>query len=238
MKKKIQVQNVSINFPVYENNHRSIKNKLISLSTGGIIKQDQNNIVSVTAIENISINFNEGDRVGIVGHNGSGKSTFLKAISGIYIPSRGNINVKGSVSSLLDLLGGFDPDASGYENMYIKYLFEGLKPNEISSKISYVESLTNLGNFLDFPVRTYSSGMQLRLGFGIATSIASDILIMDEWMSVGDDLFRKIANNKLKEIINSSSIFLLASHDYEQIKLHCNRLVEFKNGQIISDKKI
>jgi lipopolysaccharide transport system ATP-binding protein len=238
MKKIISAQNVTVEFPVFENSHRSLKKAVLNISTGGRIGQTANHHPFVAALEDINFMFEEGSRVGLLGHNGSGKTTLLRVLSGIYAPVKGQLVVRGRVASLLDVSMGLDPDATGFENIYLRGIIDGLKPVRIRSKIDEIADFTELGEYLNLPVRTYSSGMMLRLAFAISTSVEADILIMDEWLSVGDQSFSVKASQRLEELIGKSSILVVASHDQSLINRICNRKIQLEHGKIISDEVV
>ncbi|ACZ75548.1 ABC transporter related protein [Dickeya parazeae Ech586] len=238
MKTHIVADNVCVDFPIFENSHRSLKNKVMNLTTGGRIGANAGKHPVVRALNNISFNINEGDRVGLVGHNGSGKTTLLRVLSGVYAPVSGSLSIKGRAVSLLDVSMGMDPDASGFENIYLRGVMDGLKPSHIRSKIDEIADFTGLGDYLNFPFRTYSSGMQLRLAFAISTSVNADVLIMDEWLSVGDAEFSIKAEARLEQLVNNASILVLASHSPELISRVCNRKIYLEHGAIVNDEII
>lgn len=236
MKKLITAKNVTVKFPIFENSHRSLKKAVLNVSTGGRIGQSINRSLFVAALEDINFTFEEGSRVGIIGHNGSGKTTLLRVLSGIYTPVIGQLVVRGRIASLLDVSMGLDPDATGFENIYLRGILDGLKPVRIRSKIDEIAEFTELGEYLNLPVRTYSSGMMLRLAFAISTSVEADILIMDEWLSVGDQSFSIKASKRLDELIGKTSILVVASHDNSLLNRICNRKIQLEHGHILSDE--
>jgi lipopolysaccharide transport system ATP-binding protein len=238
MKTHIQVKNISVNFPVYDNAHRSIKKAVLNLTTGGRIAEDINHQRFVKALSGISFDLKEGSRLGLLGHNGSGKTTLLRVLTGVYAPTSGKLVTQGRIASLLDVSMGLDPDATGFENIYLRGVLEGLKPKNIKDKIDDIADFSELGDFLNFPVRTYSSGMMLRLAFAISTSIDAEILIMDEWLSVGDESFSHKATYRLNALIKKASILVIASHDKDLISKVCNRLIHLEHGVIVSDENI
>lgn len=238
MKTIISAHNLVIEFPIFENSHRSLKKAVINISTGGRIGNLVNRHPFVTALEDINFTLEEGSRVGILGHNGSGKTTLLRVLSGIYAPVKGKLVVRGKVASLLDLSMGLDPDATGFENIYLRGILDGLRPSRIRSKIDEIADFTDLGEYLNLPVRTYSSGMMLRLAFAISTSVEADILIMDEWLSVGDQAFSAKASQRLEELVGRSSILVIASHDQHLISRICNRKIQLEHGRITSDEYV
>ena len=232
----IKAKNISIEFPIYENSHRSMKNTLIGLSTGGRLGvTGDNGIQVVKAIDGIDFEFKEGERVGLLGHNGSGKTTLLRALSGVYKPVRGDLQVKGRVTSLLDISMGLDPDATGFENIFLRGIINGQKHQDILSHVDEIAEFSELGEYLNLPVRTYSSGMSLRLAFAISTSIETDILLMDEWLSVGDASFSQKAAKRMDELVGKASILVLASHSLELVNKVCNRIILLEYGRVVSD---
>jgi len=234
----IVASELGVDFPIYENSHRSLKKAVLNLSTGGRIGQDTAKHSIVTALDNLSFRFGEGSRVGLLGHNGSGKTTLLRVLSGVYAPVRGQLKVTGSIASLLDVSLGLDPDATGFENIYLRGILDGLKPAKIRSKIDEIADFSELGDYLNLPVRTYSSGMMLRLAFAISTSIEADIIIMDEWLSVGDAAFSAKAAIRLESLVGKASILVVASHDPSLIQRICNRKIIMEHGRIISDDPV
>ncbi len=238
MKAFIQVQGVSVSFPVYENAHRSLKKAVLNLTTGGRIAEDVKHHRVVKALDSINFDLKEGSRLGLLGHNGSGKTTMLRVLSGVYAPTSGKLITQGRIASLLDVSMGLDSDATGFENIYLRGVLEGLKPKDIRNKIDDIADFSELGDFLNFPVRTYSSGMLLRLAFAISTSIDAEILIMDEWLSVGDTSFNVKATKRLNALVKKASILVIASHDEGLINKVCNRVIRLEHGNIVSDEKI
>jgi lipopolysaccharide transport system ATP-binding protein len=234
----IVASGLCVEFPIYENSHRSLKKAVLNLSTGGKIGQDTGKHSIVTALDSLNFRFEEGTRVGLLGHNGSGKTTLLRVLSGVYAPVRGQLKVTGSIASLLDVSMGLDPDATGFENIYLRGILDGLKPAKIRSKIDEIADFSELGDYLNLPVRTYSSGMMLRLAFAISTSIEADIIIMDEWLSVGDAAFSAKAAIRLESLVGKASILVVASHDPSLIQRICNRKITMEHGRIISDEPV
>ena len=238
MNKVIAAHNLSVEFPIFENSHRSLKKAVMNISTGGKIGKSINRHPVITALDEINFTFEEGSRIGLLGHNGSGKTTLLRVLAGIYAPVKGSLVVRGRIASLLDVSMGLDPDATGFENIYLRGILDGLRPARIRSKVDEIAEFTELGDFLNLPVRTYSSGMMLRLAFAISTSVEADILIMDEWLSVGDQNFSTKASQRLEQLIGRSSILVLASHDQGLIDRICNRKIILEHGKIISDEPV
>ncbi|BCZ78696.1 sugar ABC transporter ATP-binding protein [Paraburkholderia terrae] len=234
----IIAEGIFVEFPIYENSHRSLKKAVLNLTTGGRIGQDAGRHAIVRALDDLSFSFRDGERIGLVGHNGSGKTTLLRTLSGVYEPVRGKLQVRGKIASLLDVSMGLDPDATGFENIYLRGILDGLKPARIRDKIDEIAEFSDLGEYLNLPVRTYSSGMMLRLAFAISTSIEADILIMDEWLSVGDADFSLKAAQRLETLVGNASIVVVATHDPGLIERVCTRKIGLEHGKVIADEPV
>ena len=233
MNNYISAKNISVEFPVFENSHRSLKKKMLNLTTGGHIGKDAGSFPIVRALDDLTFDIRPGDRIGLVGHNGSGKTTLLRVLAGIYHPVSGTLDVSGKIASLLDVSMGLDPDATGFENIYLRSIIEGLTPKQAKSKIDEIADFSELEAYLNLPVRTYSSGMILRLAFSISTSVDADILIMDEWLSVGDANFNAKAAKRLDDLVDKASILVLASQDPTLIARVCNKCFHMEHGKIV-----
>lgn len=231
-------ENVCVDFPIYNTKGRSLKSQLMRAATGGLIGSNEKGHVVVKALHNICLEFKAGEKVGIIGHNGAGKSTFLRVISGIYEPIKGQIKVNGKISSLIDLSLGMDSEATGIENIYLRGALLGFSRHWLSSKIEEIAEFAGLGNFIEMPLRTYSTGMHMRLAFSIAMLQPPKILVMDEWLSVGDVGFEKKAGKKLMEFIKNTSILFLASNSLKPVKKICNRIITLDHGSISKDISI
>jgi len=238
MNAHISARDLSVEFPIYDNSHRSLKKKVLNLTTGGRIGSDTAKHPIVKALDDLNFEFGHGERIGLVGHNGSGKTTLLRVLSGVYAPVRGQLSVRGKIASLLDVSMGLDPDATGFENIYLRGIMDGIRPSLIRSKIDEIADFTGLGEYLNLPVRTYSSGMMLRLAFAISTSVEADILIMDEWLSVGDAEFSAKAAARLDTLIGNAAILVIASHDPALIERICTRKIHLKHGRMLSDEPV
>jgi lipopolysaccharide transport system ATP-binding protein len=238
METSITAQNVSVEFPIYENSHRSLKNRMIDITTGGRIAKDISRYPVVTALDDINFNIGHGERVALLGHNGSGKTTLLRVLSGVYAPTQGRLAIHGRTASLLDVSMGLDPDATGFENIYLRGIMDGLRPSVIRGKVDEIADFTDLGEYLNLPVRTYSSGMMLRLAFAISTSVEADILIMDEWLSVGDAEFSIKAKQRLDELVGQASILVIATHDPALVSRICTRSIKLEHGRMVEDKPV
>ncbi len=232
---EIIFENVSIEFPIFNATGRSLTSSLLKVATGGLLDADPNGRVLVRALSHLNFKIKEGERVGLVGHNGAGKSTMLRALSGAYYPTKGNVTVSGSVGSLIDISLGINPEATGRENIYIRGALLGLSKADIQKQFREIVEFSELGEFIEMPVRTYSSGMHLRLAFAVSTIVRPEILLMDEWLSVGDESFKNKAESRLEELVSSTKILVIASHSRELITATCNRVIWLEHGQIKMD---
>jgi lipopolysaccharide transport system ATP-binding protein len=231
----ISFTNASIDFPIFNANGRSLTSRLLQVATGGKLDADPDGRVVVRALENLNFEFQDGDRVGLLGHNGAGKSTLLRALSRVYTPTSGQSNIVGEVGSLIDISLGINPEATGRENIFIRGAILGLSKNEIELKFDEIHAFSELGDFIEMPVRTYSSGMHLRLAFAVSTVVRPEILLMDEWLSVGDEGFRHKAEARLTQLVTETKIMVLASHSRELIEKTCNRAIWLEHGVIKMD---
>ncbi len=232
----INLSGVVVSFPVYDQSSRSLKKRLISATTGGHIEQspDSGRISVVKALDQVSLHFQHGDRVGLIGHNGSGKTTLLRVLAGIYEPTQGEVLIDGNTAPLFDVALGMDPESTGYENIFLRGLFLGLKRSEIEARLDDIVAFTELGDFLRLPIRTYSAGMRMRLAFAVSTSIEPEILLIDEGIGVGDAAFLQKANERLQEFSDKAAIIVLASHSESLIRKSCNQAVLMQHGKVIA----
>ncbi|MEO8777884.1 MAG: ABC transporter ATP-binding protein [Rhodanobacter sp.] len=231
----IEFENVSVDFPIYNASSRSLKKQLMRVATGGQLGSNEQGRVIVRALENLSFTLKDGDRVGLLGHNGAGKSTLLRLLSGVYEPTSGTARITGEVGSLLDISLGIDPEATGLENIYIRGGLLGLKRAYVTSQLEEIIEFSELGDFINMPVRTYSTGMHMRLAFAVSTVVRPTILLMDEWLSVGDQGFRQKAEARMADIVQSTSILVIASHSRELIMHTCNRVLWLKHGKVFME---
>lgn len=226
----IDITGLTMRFPVYGVDAKSLKKHLASITVGGRVSRSQTGATEVQAISNLSLSLKAGDRLGLIGHNGSGKTTLLRALSGAYEPDEGQIEVRGQIASLLDLNLGIDPTATGIDNIRLRGRIAGLSSKEIDERLPEISEFTGLGPFLEMPLKTYSAGMQARLAFAVATAVEADILLMDEWIAVGDAQFQKIAHRRLLKLMERAGILVLASHDLDLIRLYCNKVMKMEAG--------
>jgi lipopolysaccharide transport system ATP-binding protein len=198
----ISVSNLTVRFPVYGVDAKSLKKQLARVvSVGGRLGASTSRSTEVTALTNLNLELRAGDRLGLIGHNGSGKTTLLRALSGAYEPDEGQIEVRGRIAALLDLNLGIDPSATGLDNIRLRGRIAGLSAKQIEARLEEIAAFTGLGPFLAMPMKTYSAGMNARLAFAAATSVEADVLLMDEWIAVGDSDFQKLAHRRLLDLV-------------------------------------
>ena len=229
----IFLENISVHFPVFSGNTRSLKRKILQLGRSSNISTDSG-AVMVQALSGVSLQFSNGDRVGLCGKNGSGKTTLLRVIAGIYEPTEGRAFCEGHITPLFDPTLGMELEATGFENIFFRGLLLGLRPAEIRAKTEEIAEFTELGSYLSMPVRMYSSGMMLRLAFAISTCFIPEILLLDEWIGVGDPQFMEKAQERMLRFVDYSNILVLASHSEELIRSVCNKAVLLDQGKVMA----
>jgi ABC-type polysaccharide/polyol phosphate transport system ATPase subunit len=227
----IRLRDVSVEFPIYQARGRSLRSNMLR-RVGGPIGRHASDVVVVKALSGVDLEIEPGQRIALVGHNGAGKSTLLRVLSGAYEPTGGVAHIRGKVSSLLDLSVGLDVELTGRENIIMRGVFLGMSFAEASRKVDEVTAFSELGDYIDLPMRTYSSGMILRLAFAVATSVQPEILLLDEIVGVGDTAFSEKARLRIDALIGNASILILASHDAEILRRHCNHALLMRNGRI------
>lgn len=230
------LEHVNAHFPIYGAQQQSLRKALFQRATGGSIEREgkNNDRITVKALTDISLTLRDGDRVGLVGHNGAGKSTLLKLMAGIYPPVSGTVRVEGRVTPLFDALPGLDGEDTGYENIITSGMLIGMTRREIEARIPEIEEFCELGEYLSLPVRTYSTGMTMRLGFALVTSLDPGVILMDEGFGTGDLRFTERAEARMKEFIGRSPIMVLASHSDKIIRTMCNKAVLMEAGRIVA----
>ena len=197
-----------------------------------LFRQSVNPKVLVPALQEVSLRVDEGDRLGIIGHNGAGKSTLLKLLAGVYPPTSGRREVDGQISSLFDIALGFEPEASGWENISYRGFLQGETPKTIRSKMDSIADFSELGRHLDMPVRYYSAGMLVRLAFSIATAIEPEILLVDEVLSVGDLAFQQKAAGRMRDMISKAQLIVMVSHDLDSLVKLCDKVLWMDHGRV------
>lgn len=230
--KAIEIKNLSIKYNKSTERIDSFKEYMIR-----IIKRDLS-YEKFWALKNVDLSIYRGETVGIIGLNGSGKSTLLKVIAGVLKPAEGQVSVYGSVAPLIELGAGFDPDLSARENIFLNGAVLGYNRKKMRELFDEIVEFAELRDFLDVPLKNYSSGMQARLGFSIATAVIPDVLIVDEVLGVGDYKFQQKCYDRLQEIISTGATVLFVSHSIEQVKQICSRAIWLDNGRIILDGEV
>jgi lipopolysaccharide transport system ATP-binding protein len=230
----LSLDHVTVEYPIFGADAASLKTTLTSAATGGRIGRDTG-VTVVRALEDISFELRDGDRLGLVGHNGAGKSTLLQTLAGVYPPTHGRYVADGSIASLINPMLGIEREATGYENIMIRGLVLGMDRRTIRRITPSIAEFSGLGDYLHMPIHTYSTGMLMRLTFAITTSVRADILLMDEWLSVGDTDFRRVAEERIREMVSHSGILVIASHSADLITRECNRVIELSHGAIVRD---
>ncbi|WP_407179641.1 ABC transporter ATP-binding protein [Bradyrhizobium sp. STM 3562] len=228
----LRLENVSVSFPIYQTGSRSLKKHLLFRGTGGQIATDANHRIVVEALRSVSLNIRAGDRVALIGNNGAGKTTLLRVMAGVYQPSAGEVLTYGRISPLFDISLGIDAELSGYDNIRLRGMFLGLSRREIDTYLPDIVEFTELGDYLNIPVRTYSSGMMTRLTFAVATCFSPEILLMDEWIMAGDASFLAKAQHRVERFVERASILVLASHSAEICRQWCTKAIWMERGQI------
>jgi ABC-2 type transport system ATP-binding protein len=227
----IHTRDAWVEFPIFDAKSRSLKKTFLG-KAGGTIGRNTSNVLVIEALKDVTLSLSTGDRVGLVGHNGAGKSTLLRLLSGIYEPTRGMAIVNGRVAPIFDLGVGMDPEISGYENIIIRGLFLGETRKKMLSKVDEIAEFTELGEYLSMPLRTYSTGMRVRLAMGVVTSIDPEILLLDEGIGAVDAEFLKKAQTRLQGLVERSGILVFASHSTEFLARLCSTAIWIDHGSI------
>ncbi len=225
----IDIRHAWVEFPIFDAKSRSLKHTFLG-KAGGAIGRNTSNVVVIEALRDITMSLCTGDRVGLVGHNGAGKSTLLRLLSGIYEPTRGSAAVQGRVAPIFDLGVGMDPEISGYENIIIRGLFLGESRKTMRSKVDEIAEFTELGDYLSMPLRTYSTGMRVRLALGVVTSIDPEILLLDEAIGSIDADFLRKAQTRLQKLVQRTGILVFAGHSNEFLARLCTTAIWIDRG--------
>lgn len=233
----INLERVCVDIPIFNSQGRSFKKTMMGIAIGGKIGLTEKGKTIIRSLENINLSINSGERVGLIGHNGSGKSTLLRVFGKVYKPSSGIAKISGNIGSLIDISLGIDLEATGIENIFLRGALLGINSKELKKALPEIIDFSELGDFINMPVRTYSSGMHMRLAFAVSTMINPDILLMDEWLSVGDLGFQKKAEARLNAVIERSNILVIASHSRNLIERCCTRVIWLEHGVIKMDGK-
>ena len=230
----IEVSAIDVEFPIYHGNSRSLKRRVFAAASGRL-QEDARHRIVVQAVRGVSFQLARGERLGLIGHNGAGKTTLLRTLAGIYEPVVGQVHVRGSVCALLDINLGMNPEMTGRENIVLRGLTNGLSRADIQHLEQDVQDFAELAEFLDLPLRFYSSGMVVRLGFALATAIKPQVLLMDEWILAGDAAFMEKAKARLESMVRGADILVLSSHSPQVIQEWCTRVIWMHQGRIRAD---
>lgn len=230
----ITVKNLYISFPLYHENMRNLR-KVTNIFLSGRLSEDKHRKIYVQSLRDISFSIKGGERVGLIGTNGAGKTTLLRTMSGIYEPVSGHLRIEGHISSLLDPSVGMNPELTGRENIRLRCYIDGVPHKQMNEIEEKVIEFSELGSYIDLPVKTYSSGMNLRLGFGLITAIDPQILLMDEWFMTGDEGFMLKATHRLENIVKKSQILIISTHSPQILIKWCNRIIWLEQGFLKMD---
>lgn len=231
---KMTLSGVSLDYPVFDLRARSLKHSLMRLTSGGAVRESSRGAVIVRALDDVNIELNPGDRLALVGHNGAGKSTLLRTMAGIYEPTLGTVSREGRITPIFSATFGMQDELSGMENIFLRGLHLGYSRDAVEAHIDEIVEFTELGDFLDMPLRTYSAGMKVRLAFAVCTAFSPEILLLDEWIGAGDMRFMQRAKRRIQELISRASIMVLATHSLPLLRQNCNRAIMLEHGKIVA----
>jgi ABC-2 type transport system ATP-binding protein len=226
----IDIQHAFVDFPIFDAKTRSLKKAVLGRAGGKIGTESR--VPIIEALHDINLSLHQGARVGLVGHNGAGKSTLLRLMSGIYEPTRGRARISGKVAPVFDLGVGMDPEISGFENIMVRGLFLGMTRKQMQARVDDIAEFTELGDYLAMPLRTYSTGMRVRLALGVVTSIDPEILLLDEGIGAVDAEFLAKARNRLNALVERSGMLVFASHSDEFLVDLCDTAIWMDHGQV------
>ncbi|WP_175962545.1 ABC transporter ATP-binding protein [Burkholderia pyrrocinia] len=228
----IELKSVTLDLPIFDVQGRSLKKQVLRVGRRNRIAEGSDGVIVVRALDDVSFRFDRGDRVGLIGHNGAGKSTLLRAMAGIYPPTAGALSREGKVVPLLDIGLGMDENSTGMQNIRLRGLLLGMSDAEIRTKQREIADFCELGDYLDLPIRTYSSGMKVRLAFAVSTAVDAEILLLDEVMGVGDASFMHKAEARLADLHSRAEIVVLAMHSNSEIRKVCNKALWMERGRV------
>ena len=231
MTASISLRNLTLDYPVYSVKAKSLRSALASVAVGGSLMKNKSDMAVVRSISNLNLEIKEGDRLGIVGHNGSGKTSLLKVLAGVYEPSSGFVEIHGRISSMISMSIGLDMEASGLQNIKNLAMMQMVPAKEIQRRLPSIIEFSELGRFIDMPFKTYSAGMMARLTFAVATEIASDIILLDEWIGAGDAAFQSKAAARMTGFVDSAKIVVLATHSPVLVQQVCNKVLAMDTGR-------
>ncbi|MCA8020414.1 ABC transporter ATP-binding protein [Burkholderia metallica] len=228
----IELKGATLDLPIYDVQGRSLKRQVLRMGRRNTIAEDNDGVIVVRALDNVDLRLESGDRIGLIGHNGAGKSTLLRTMAGIYPPTAGTVTRSGKVVPLLDISLGMDENSTGLQNIRLRGLLLGMSDAEIREKQREISDFCELGDYLDLPIRTYSSGMRVRLAFAVSTAVDAEILLLDEVMGVGDAAFMQKAEQRLADLHSRAEIVVLAMHSNHEIRRVCNKALWMERGRV------
>ena len=231
---RIEVKGLDLEFPLYHGHARSLKKRMLASVTGRM-GEDARHRVVVQALRDVNFSLGSGERLGLIGGNGAGKTTLLRTLAGVFEPVAGRVRVEGSINALLDPSLGMNPELTGRENIRLRGQMQRLDAEALARLEDDVASFAELGDFLELPLRTYSAGMMIRLGFALATAIRPQVLLMDEWLLAGDASFMDKARARIGEMVRSAEIMVLSSHATDIVRSWCTRLIWLDQGRVRAD---
>ncbi len=228
----VLLENVNVSYPIVQDYYKSIRRALLRLASGRRLYNDDGQTRAIHALKNVCFELKDGDRVGLVGRNGAGKSTLLRTIGGFIMPDSGKLAVTGETTALFSVAGGMDIERSGYDNIYLMGRLLGIPPKRMATHVADIEEFSELGPFLKMPVRSYSDGMKIRLGFTIVTCLHPEILLMDEAIGAGDAHFLEKAASRARQMYERASIMIMASHSVPILQSLCNKAIWLEQGHV------
>ena len=232
MAASIDLYGVTLDYAVYGVRAQSLRNALANLAVGGRLMRGKSDLTHIRALSEVSLSARPGDRIALVGHNGSGKSSLLKVLAGVYEPNQGHVGIEGRISSMISMSIGLDGEASGLQNMRNLAMMQMMPRAELERRLPSIVDFSELGAFVHMPFKTYSAGMMARLTFAVAKATDADILLMDEWISAGDASFREKASERLSSLVDRAEIVVLATHDDHLVRRTCNRVIALETGVV------
>lgn len=230
----ITLEHVGLDLPIFDVSGQSLKKRVLRAGRRNRIAEDSEGVVIVRALDDINFSLEAGDRLGLIGANGAGKSTLLRVMAGIYPPTAGNVRTRGKTVPLLDIALGMDDHSTGRQNIRLRGLLLGMSDKEIRTKTDEIAEFTELNDYLDLPLRTYSSGMRVRLAFAVSTAVDAQILLLDEVLGVGDARFQEKAKERLQSLHHRAEIVVIALHSNEAIRKACNKAVWLDRGKLMA----
>ena len=231
----MNVNDVDLNYRIYGPAAMSLRAQLLRPALGGEINRNEHDVIRTKALKDVSFSIENGERVGLIGANGAGKSTLLRVLAGVYPPSNGEVQTEGLIRTLFDITQGMDDEATGIENAYIRGLVIGATKAQVEEKLDEIIKFSDLGDYINMPLRTYSSGMRLRLAFAVSTCFGGDIVLMDEVFGVGDQHFYEKAQQRLNNFLGGSGIVIMCGHAPGLIRSMCSRVLWLDHGRLVAD---